>query len=197
MRKLIVDEWMTLDGVVQGPSSPEEDTDGGFDRGGWHMPYFDDLSMKWTFENVTSAGGYLLGRRTHEIFAAHWPNAGEEEQALAEPLNTRPKYVASTTLSEPLEWQNSTLLHGDVGEAVAALKQEDGGDLHLFGSTELVRTLIEHNLVDEFRLMIDPIVVGGGKRLFRDDRALEKLRLGDSHVTTTGAILATYAPTED
>jgi dihydrofolate reductase len=196
MRKLIVDEWMTLDGVVQGPSSPDEDTDGGFDRGGWHMPYFDDLSMKWTFENVTSAGGYLLGRRTYEIFAAHWPNAGEEEQALAEPLNTRPKYVASTTLSEPLEWQNSTLLHGDVGEAIAALKQEDGGDLHLFGSTELVRTLIEHNLVDEFRLMIDPIVVGGGKRLFRDDRALKKLRLGDSQVTTTGAILATYTPAE-
>jgi dihydrofolate reductase len=139
MRKVIVHEWMTLDGVVQAPGEAGEDKSGGFAHGGWHMPYFDDLSMKWTFENVTSAGGYLLGRRTYEIFAAHWPNAGEEEQALAEPLNTRPKYVASTTLSEPLEWQNSTLLHGDVGEAVAALKQEDGGDLHLFGSTELVR----------------------------------------------------------
>jgi dihydrofolate reductase len=108
MRKLIVDEWMTLDGVVQGPSSPDEDTAGGFEHGGWHMPYFDELSMRWTVANVTSAGGWVLGRRTYQVFAAHWPNAGEEERALAEPLNTRPKFVASRTLSEPLKWQHST-----------------------------------------------------------------------------------------
>jgi dihydrofolate reductase len=193
MRKLIVDEWITLDGVVQGPSSPDEDSSGGFEHGGWHVPYFDERSMEWTRANVASAGGYVLGRRTYEIFAAHWPNAGEEEQALAEPLNAKPKYVASRTLSEPLEWQNSTVLQGDVAEAVKALKDEDGEDLHLFGSTELTQALLEHGLVDEIRMMIDPVVVGGGKRLFRDDSTMRKLRLVDSEVTSTGAILTTYA----
>ncbi len=193
MRKLIVDEWMTLDGVVQGPSSPDEDSSGGFEHGGWHTPYFDERSMEWTHANVASAGGYVLGRRTYEIFAAHWPDAGEEEQALAEPLNTRPKYVASRTLKEPLEWQNSSVLRGDVAEAVIALKEEDGADLHLFGSTELVQTLLEHDLVDELRLMIDPVVVGGGKRLFRDVGTSNRLRLVESEATSTGAILTTYA----
>ena len=108
MRKLIVIEWMTLDGVVQAPSYPDEDTDGGFSHGGWHTPFFDDVSTEWTMNNITSAGSFLFGRRTDETFAAHWPNAPEEEQALAEPFNTRQKYVASTTLTEPLEWQNST-----------------------------------------------------------------------------------------
>jgi dihydrofolate reductase len=152
--------------------------------------------MKWVVENVAAAGGFLLGRRTYEVFAAHWPNAPAEEQALAQPLNTRPKYVASTTLTEPLGWQNATVLQGDVAAAVGALKQEDGADLYVIGSTELVQTLIAHDLVDEFRVMIDPVVVGGGKRIFRDDGALRLLRLVDSHVTTTGAILATYAPAE-
>jgi dihydrofolate reductase len=109
------------------------------------------------------------------------------------PLRTKPKYVASTTLSEPLGWENSSVLQGDVADAVGELKQEDGEDLHVIGSTQLVRTLIEHDLVDEFRLMIDPVVLGGGKRLFLDDGALRSLRLVDSQVTTTGAILATYA----
>jgi dihydrofolate reductase len=196
MRKVIVQEWMTLDGVVQAPGAADEDTSGGFRHGGWHLPYFDDLSMKWVLDNVSGAGGFLLGRRTYEGFASHWPNASEAEQPLAEPLNTRPKYVASRTLSEPLEWQNSTVLHGDVAEAVAALKRQDGEDLLVIGSTELARTLVEHDLVDEFRVMVDPLVVGGGKRLFRDDGARRPLRLLDSQVTTTGAIVATYAPAE-
>jgi dihydrofolate reductase len=196
MRKVIVQEWMSLDGVVQAPAAADEDTTGGFEHGGWHLRYFDDISQKWVVENVTEAGGFLLGRRTYEGFASHWPNASEEEQVLAEPLNTRPKYVASTTLTEPLEWQNSTVLQGDVAEAVLALKQEDGDDVLVVGSTQLVQTLIEHDLVDEFRVMIDPLVVGGGKRLFRDDGALRPLRLVDSKVTITGAILATYAPAE-
>ena len=135
----------------------------------------------------------LLGRRTYEIFAAHWPNAGEEEQALAEPLNRLPKYVASTTLSEPLAWQNATLLPGNVADAVAALKQDDEGDLRVIGSTQLAQTLTEHDLVDEFRLMIDPLVLGAGKALFADDGGLRMLRLVASEVTSTGAILATYA----
>jgi dihydrofolate reductase len=196
MRKVIVNEFMTLDGVVQAPGGDEEDTSGGFEHGGWHMPFMDEVAQKDVLEGINEAGGFLLGRRTYEIFAAYWPNAPEEEQVIAEPLNTKPKYVASTTLTEPLEWQNSTLLQGEVPGAVAALKQEAGGDLHVIGSSELVQTLIENDLVDELRVMIDPLVVGGGKRIFRDDGALKPLRLLDSQVTSTGAFLARYAPAE-
>ena len=199
MRKLIVDEWMTLDGVVQSPSSPDEDSAGGFKHGGWHMPHMDDVAMKWTLGNVTSAGGFLLGRRTYEIFAAYWPNAGEEEQQFAEPLNTKPKYVASSTLDSPLEWQNATVLEGDLAGAVEALKGEDGNDLHVLGSTAVVATLIEHGLVDEFRLMIDPVIVGNGKRLFPDAAEAEAipLQLVQTKTTSTGAVLATYAPDQE
>jgi dihydrofolate reductase len=192
MRKVIVSEWVSLDGVVQGPASADEDTSDGFRNGGWHPRYFDDASMKWTLDNVSAAGGYLLGRRTYEMFAAHWPNASEEEQELAEPLNTRPKYVASTTLAEPLSWQHSKLLSGDIAHAVGALKKQPGGDLLVIGSTKLVHTLIAHDLVDELRLMIDPVVVGGGKRIFPDGGQLRSLQLVDTQVVTTGAILATY-----
>jgi dihydrofolate reductase len=193
MRKLIANEWMTLDGVVQAPSYPDEDTTGGFAHGGWHTRYFDDLSMGWVIENVTGAGGFLLGRGTYEIFAAHWPNAPEEHQVLAEPLNTLPKYVASTTLIEPLEWQNSTLLRGDMREVVDTLKSQEGRDLHVIGSPGLVQSLMEHGVLDEIRLMIDPVVVGRGKRLFGTDGPFRPLRLVDSQVTTTGAIIATYS----
>ena len=194
MRKVIADEWMTLDGVIQAPGQPDEDPSGGFQHGGWHVGYFDDLAQRQVVDSVVNAGGFLLGRRTYEIFAAHWPTASEEEQVLAEPLNTKPKYVATRTLAEPLAWQNSTVLQGDVGDAVAGLKQEDGEDLHLIGSSQLAQTLVERDLVDEFRLMIDPVVVGGGKRLFRDDGVRRPLRLLDSQVTTTGVIIATFVP---
>jgi dihydrofolate reductase len=197
MRKVIVNEFMSLDGVVQAPGGADEDTTGGFKHGGWHLRFFDELAQQRVLEGIVGAGGFLLGRRTYEIFAAYWPNAPEEEQVIAEPLNTKPKYVASTTLTGPLEWQNSTVLEGGVADAVAALKQDDDADLHVIGSTQLVQTLIEHELADEFRLMIDPLVLGGGKRLFPDDGALRPLRLVDSEVTTTGAILATYAREED
>jgi len=194
MRKVIVDEWMALDGVVQAPGAPDEDTTGGFQHGGWHLRYFDDISRNWVLTYLNEAGGFLFGRRTYEGFAAHWPNASEEEQVIARPLNTKPKYVASRTLTEPLMWQNSTLLRGDVVGAVGALKREAGADLHVMGSTQLVQTLIEHDLVDEFQLMIDPLVLGRGKRIFPNDGVLRALRLAESKVTTTGAILATYAP---
>jgi dihydrofolate reductase len=193
MRKLIVAEWMSLDGVVQAPGSETEDPSGGFEHGGWHLKYFDERSMKWVVDGLNAAGGFVLGRVTYENFAGYWPNASEEEQVVARPLNAKPKYVASRTLSEPLEWEGSTLLQGDVAEAVAALKQEDGDELHVIGSTQLVQTLLERDLVDELRLMIDPLMVGGGKRIFREDGALRPLRLVESHVTTTGAILARYA----
>jgi dihydrofolate reductase len=192
--RVIVNEFVSLDGVAQAPGAADEDTTGGFEHGGWHMQYFDEIAQKWVTESLTQAGGFLLGRRTYEIFAAYWPNAPEEEQVIAEPLNTRPKYVASRTLTEPLEWQNSTLLQGDVAEAVAALKQEEGGDVHVIGSLELVKTLVAHDLIDEYRLMIDPLVVGGGKRIFGADGMLRPLRLVESEATTTGAIVATYAP---
>jgi dihydrofolate reductase len=195
MRKVIVNEFMSLDGVAQAPGGDEEDTSGGFAHGGWHMRYMEDeVARRWVIGSIIEADGFLLGRRTYEIFAAYWPTAGEEEQVVAEPLNTKPKYVASTTRADPLEWQNSTVLRGEAGEAVAALKREDGGDLHVIGSTELVRTLVERNLVDEFRLMIDPVVLGGGKRIFRDDGLLRPLQLVDCQIANTGAILATYAP---
>jgi dihydrofolate reductase len=197
MRKVIADEWMTLDGVVQAPSYADEDTTDGFERGGWHARYLDDVSMSWVVENVRSAGGFLLGRGTYEIFAAHWPTAPEEQQILAEPLNMMPKYVASTTLAEPLEWRNSTLLRGNVAEAVAALKAEPGQDLHVIGSPRLVQTLFGHDLIDDLQLMIDPLLVGGsGKRLFPDEGPHRPLRLVESRPTSTGAIIATYAKEE-
>jgi len=195
MRKVVVNEFLTLDGVAQAPGGAEEDTDGGFAHGGWHMQYMEDEpTQQWVLESILEAGGFLLGRRTYEIFAGFWPNAPEEEQVVAEPLNSKPKYVVSTTLAGPLEWENSTLLEGEMADAVAALKHEDGGDLHVIGSTDLVRTLIAHGLVDELRLMIDPVMVGGAKRIFPDDGELRPLRLVEGQVTTKGAILATYAP---
>jgi dihydrofolate reductase len=193
MRKLVVSEWMSLDGDVQAPGAPEEDTSGGFRHGGWHLRYFDELSQKWVVDYLNRAGGFLFGRITFENLARYWPNAGEDEQAVARPLNEKPKYVASATLAEPLSWQNSTLLQGDVPDAVAALREEDGAELQVIGSTQLVHTLLEHDLVDEYVLMIDPVVVGGGKRIFRDDGVLRALELVEHEVTKTGAILATYA----
>jgi dihydrofolate reductase len=195
MRKVIVNEFMSLDGVAQAPGGDDEDPSGGFEHGGWHMQYVEDEAFeKWVTPGITEAGGFLLGRRTYEIFAGYWPSAPEEVQVIAKSLNTKPKHVASRALTEPLEWQNSTVLQGEVPEAVASLKHGEGGHILVIGSTELVKTLIEHGLVDEFRLMIDPLLLGGGKRFFRDDGALRPLRLVDHEVTSAGAIIATYAP---
>ena len=195
MRRVIVNEFLSLDGVAQAPGGVDEDTSGGFAHGGWHLRYMEDeRARKWVLGSIVEAGGFLLGRRTFEIFAAYWPNAPEEEQVIAEPLNTKPKYVVSTTLGEPLPWQNSTLLQGEAAEAVGDLKREDGSDLHVIGSTGLVQTLIEGGLVDEFRLMLDPVTLGGGKRIFPDDGSLRAWRLVDSQVTPMGAILVAYAP---
>lgn len=192
MRKLIATEWMSLDGVVQAPVYPDEDASGGFQHGGWNMRYFDEAFMRWVTANVREAGGYVLGRGTYEIFAAHWPKATDAERALAEPLNSRPKYVASRTLREPLAWAHSRLLSAPLAEAVTALKREDGGSLLAIGSPELVRTLLELDLVDELRLMISPVILGRGKRSFHADGSLRSFRLSASQVTSTGAILATY-----
>lgn len=195
MPKIIAHEWMSLDGVMQAPSYAGEDPDGGFAHGGWHTPYFDDLSQKWVASSISAAGAFLFGRRTYQIFAAHWPQASDAERPLAEPLNTRPKYVASTTLTEPLGWANSILLHDDAPAALRVLKHQDGPDLHLIGSAQLAQTLITHDLIDEIQLMIDPLILGAGKRLYPASSRPRQLRLTDSQVTTTGAILATYIRT--
>jgi len=194
MRRLIVDEFMTLDGVGQAPGGPEEDTTGGFAHGGWHMRHLDETAREWILDGIVSAGGFLLGRRTYDIFASYWPTAGrDEESVIANPLNTKPKFVASRTLRGPLAWENSTLLQGDLADSVRALLQEDAGDLHVIGSLGLLRSLIAHDLVDEYRLIIDPLVVGGGgKRVFPEDGVLRPLRLAESTVVSTGAIIATY-----
>ena len=197
MRKLVVTQWMSLDGVVQAPSYPDEDTSDGFAHGGWHLGYFEDRSMSWVADNVSNAGGFLFGRRTYEAFSAYWPSASDEEQVLAKPLNSLPKYVASATLAEPLPWRNSSLLGSDLPEAVARLKREDGGYLLVIGSTLLVRALLESDLVDELRLMIDPLLLGGGKTFVPADGVSRRYRLCDCEATSSGAVLATYARLSD
>jgi dihydrofolate reductase len=192
MARLIVSEWVTLDGVAQAPISPAEDSDGAFAHGGWHVPHAGDpAAQQWMLDAIAGAGGYVLGRRTYESLAAYWPHAPAAERTVAEPLNTRPKYVATRAPGRPLAWANATALAGDAPAAVAALKAGPGGDLLLMGSTELARALFAHDLVDEVRLTIDPVVVGGGKRPFPDG-ALTALRLVEHRATGTGAILARY-----
>jgi dihydrofolate reductase len=193
MRRLIINEQLSLDGVMQGPGAPDEDTSGAFRHGGWAMPYFDEAMGKAAGEGMGTAGGLVLGRRTYEIFAAYWPNQGDDAP-FAGFLNSVPKYVASRTLREPLEWNNSRLLKGDVVEAVRTLKEEDGGNLVVLGSGELAQTLIERDLIDEYSIWIEPIVLGGGKRLLRDGLPRAELELVDSTTSTTGVVMLTYRP---
>ncbi len=194
MRKLIVSEFLTLDGVMQGPGGADEDPRDGFEHGGWQGPYFDDAAGGAIVGGIHASGGLLLGRRTYEIFAAYWPTAPSEVEELAAPLNAMPKHVASTTLDEPLAWENSTLIKGDVAEGVAELKRQPGKDLLVIGSGVLSQTLMQHGLVDEYRLMIHPIVLGSGRRLFREESAKKELRLVDSTTTSTGVLMLTYEP---
>ena len=192
MRKVVVNIWTTLDGVVQAPSYPDEDTSGGFRYGGWHSPFMDDVSRASFLESITTAGCYLFGRRTYEAFASHWPTASEEEAPLAKPFNSLPKFVVSRTLTSPLAWNNSRLIDGDVVTAVAELKDDSGGDVQVFGSPTLVQFLLAHGLVDRLKVMIDPVVVGGGKRIFANDQNRLAFSLVESQQLSTGALLATY-----
>lgn len=193
MRKLIVNEFLSLDGVMQAPGSPDEDREGGFAHGGWQIPYFDEVFGKVAAEGIAEAGAYLFGRKTYQTMAAFWPSQPDDDM-FAATLNGLPKYVASTTLSEPLEWDNSTLLQSDVAKAVAELKEQNGKDIVVLGSGQLVQTLIENDLVDEFGLMIHPVVLGSGKRLFPDGNPKRPLRLIRSTTSTTGVVIASYAP---
>jgi dihydrofolate reductase len=193
MRKLVAAEFITLDGVMQAPGSPDEDRSGGFDQGGWQLSYFDDVFGRVIMDGLAQTGGFLLGRRTYEIFAAHWPNQPDEDP-LAGTFNTLPKHVVSTTLSEPLPWVNSTLIRSDVPRAVEALKNETGKDIQIIGSGELVRSLAAEGLIDEYRILIHPLTLGGGKQLFPAGTGPMRLRLTNSETTGTGVLVATYVP---
>ena len=195
MRKLIVNEFMSMDGVAQAPGGQDEDPSGGFAHGGWHMMRYaqDQRVGAWVMKYIAEMGALVLGRRTYEMFAGYWPNAPAGSTAVAEPFNRLPKYVASTTLTEPLAWNNSSLLRPDVATALRALKQEDGRDLYVVGSTRLVRSLLTDDLVDELRLMIAPLVLGGGKRIFPEDGELRRFRLAEHELTSDGAMLTTYS----
>ena len=194
MRKLVVTNHLTLDGVMQAPARPDEDPRGGFAHGGWAIPYNDAVMNQVMAERMAQSGELLLGRRTYEDFYAVWPH--RTDNPFTDVLNTTQKYVASTTLKEPLPWSNSTLLTGDTAEAVARLKEQPGKDLVILGSGALVQSLMRHNLIDEYLLTIHPLVLGSGRRLFPDGGAFAALRLVDTKTTTTGVVIARYQPAE-
>jgi dihydrofolate reductase len=193
MARIVVSEFLTLDGVMQGPGAVDEDRSGGFDKGGWQLGFADDTLGKYVLDGLTGAGGYLLGRRTYDIFAGYWPRQ-RADNPVAQPMNSMPKFVVSRTLSEPLAWHNSTLINKDVPNRVRQLKAEIDKDLLVIGSGDLAQTLMAHALVDEYRLMVYPLVLGEGKRLFRDADATKRLRLTQTVSTGTGVLLLTYAP---
>jgi dihydrofolate reductase len=192
MRMLRVIEFLSLDGVMQAPGDPEEDTEGGFRHGGWQLPYVDDVLGESAVEGMASTDAYLFGRKTYEKMADFWPTAPADDP-FAQHLNGTQKYVASRTL-ERVDWEPTTILAGDVAGDVAKLKEQPGQNIVVLGSGELVQTLIDHDLVDEFYLGVYPIVLGGGKKLFRDADDARKLDLIDSTPTTTGGVLLTYRP---
>ena len=191
MRKLIVSTFVTLDGVMQAPGGPGEDDSGGFEYGGWSVNYWDELMGHVMTEALSAPFDLLLGSKTYDIFSTFWPDAPEE--AGSKPLNDATKYVASRT-HRALDWGPSVLIEGDAAEGVAKLKQGDGSELQVHGSGNLIQTLLQHGLVDEYRLWVFPLVIGSGKRLFADGTIPAGLRLVDSKVSTTGVVIGTYEP---
>jgi dihydrofolate reductase len=192
MRKLTLTQFVTLEGVVQSPGGPDEDPSSGFAKGGWLPPFADDpLFGEVMGARFDKAGGFVLGRRTYEIFAAWWPNVGDEDPTAAK-LNHLPKYVASTTLGSA-DWDRTTILDGDVVEGVTQLKGEGGGELQIHGSGRLAQTLMRHNLIDVYELLVFPVVLGEGKRLFETgiDRSMS---LASSRATDSGLVVLTYEP---
>ena len=191
MRKLVAGTFLTLDGVMQAPGGPNEDREGGFRHGGWLVPYFDEKFGEIMTEWTKRAGAYLLGRKTYEIFAASWPKSTDPADEIATALNTRPKFVASRTLDK-VTWNNSHLLKGDVIEEVAKLKVLEGSEIQVHGSSNLLQTLLKHNLIDTLRIWQFPVVVGTGKRLFGEGTIPGSFRLVDTQQTATGAVLNVY-----
>jgi dihydrofolate reductase len=187
MRRVVVTEFVTLDGVMEDPGGSEKSP-----YGGWSFQFFNDEAGKYKYDELIASDALLLGRVTYQGFAAAWPGR-TDEQGFADRMNSLPKFVVSTTL-EKVEWNNSTLIKGNVAEQVAGLKQQPGQDILVGGSCQLVRTLIQHDLVDEIRLMVHPVVVGGGKRIFGDGIDRKVLRLVDSKTLTSGVVVLTYQP---
>jgi dihydrofolate reductase len=190
MRPLVVIEFLSLDGVMQSLGGPDEDTEGGFRHGGWSQPYMDDVLMSSSLQGIRSTDAYLFGRRTYEKFIAYWPTQ-PDENPMAAHLNATPKYVASRTLDR-VDWRNAQLLQDAVPDAVRALKAQDGGSIAVLGSGALVKTLFEHDLVDELRLFVHPLIIGSGKRLFPASPEMRPLELVDVQPTTTGVLLIRY-----
>ncbi len=191
MRKLIVSTFLTLDGVMQAPGGPGEDDEGGFAHGGWSVSYWDEQMGQVMSEAMSTPFDLVLGRKTYDIFAGHWAHATGDPGA--KPLNDATKYVASRS-SPRLEWSNSVLIDGEAGEGIAALKRDDGPELQVHGSGDLVQTLLRTNLVDEYRLWVFPLVIGSGKRLFSEGTIPAGLSLVSSVVSSTGVVIATYQP---
>jgi dihydrofolate reductase len=191
MRPLVVQTFLTLDGVAQAPGGPEEDRSGGFAHGGWLVPHFDDTMGEQIDQWFSGAQDFLLGRGTYEIFAAHWPKVPVEGDRVAWSLNTLPKHVASRTLTQ-VDWDGARLIEGDVADGVRALKAQDGGELQVHGSIGLVTTLLAEDLVDELRLIVFPVVLGTGKKLFADGAVPRTWRLTSSKASSTGALIASY-----
>jgi dihydrofolate reductase len=192
--RVVLIDHLTLDGVMQAPGRADEDPRGGFEHGGWSTPYGDEVLGKAMGKRMAEGGPLLLGRRTYEDLFSFWPS--QTDNPFTEALNNVRKYVASTTLKEPLPWANSTLLQGDAAEAVSELKEEPGPDIHILGSGELAQSLMRHDLIDEFLLTIHPLVLGSGRRLFLDGGTCSSLELVDAEPTTTGVIIATYRPAQ-
>jgi dihydrofolate reductase len=191
MSKIVTFTSVSLDGVMQAPGRRDEDTRGGFKRGGWAAPYSDDEVMgKVAAKSMAETGALLFGRRTYEDFHGFWPN--QKDNPFTDVLNNAKKYVASRSLAEPLPWQNSTLLSGDAADAVAKLRSEPGKDVVILGSGELIRSLLPRGLVDRFVLLVHPLVLGEGRRLFDEDGPDAELRLVDTAITTKGVVVATY-----
>ena len=191
MRKLIVNTFLTLDGVMQAPGGPGEDERGGFVHGGWSVNHWDEL-MGQTMDEATSRPfAMVLGRTTYDIMAAYWPHASEEDGA--KPFNDATKYVASRG-HPTLGWANSVLIEGDAAEGIAALKEEDGPELQVHGSGDLIQSFLRHSLVDQYRLWVFPLVIGSGKHLFSNGTIPSALKLVDSKVSTTGVMIGTYEP---
>jgi dihydrofolate reductase len=192
MRKLIVSTFLTLDGVMQGPGGPEEDDDGDFRHGGWSVNYWDDQMGEVMGEATSKPFAMVLGRKTYDIMAAYWPTAPEETGAKV--FNDATKYVASRSRPDLERWSNSVLISGDAADGLATLKKEDGPELQVHGSANLIQSLLRNNIVDEYRLWIFPVVIGSGKRLFADGTIPSGLKLVDSKVSTTGVVIGTYEP---
>ncbi len=188
MRKVIASEYVSLDGVMEDPGGAEE-----FEHGGWSLQFFDEEAAKYAYDQLFASDALLMGRVTYQAFADAWPSM-TDEVGFADRMNSLPKFVVSTTLEEPLEWNNSSLIKENVAEEVSKLKQQPGQDILIYGSADLVHTLMQHDLIDEYRIMVHPVVVGSGKRLFKDGIETKVLRLVGTETFSSDVVVLSYQP---